>query len=478
MKAVIRCDATAGGGLGHLGRSVGVAQAAKAAGWEVVFVGSFDLPLARELLEESGADGEVPAPSASEDLAALAADLGADLVHVDHYGLDDGLRMALTAYGIRLANIEDGRFGRRPADLAIEPTPAAFAAPRPEDGTWRLVGGADWVPLRRRLLELRYSARDADEIAIMIGGSDAFGVTDWCLQAVARSGWHGGVTVISTQPRRDDRMRWLEPGANAAEILAGVRLAIVAAGTSMWEAIALDTPVAAVAVTDNQDTNYGCAVGTGAVTGLGRRHAGLDLEAAGQALGAALHAPLHPLSRIPIDGLGGRRIVEAWSRTVAPRIGFAVRPAGEADAALLFEWRNAPEVRAASRSVEPLDWPDHRAWLARAAADPHRRLLIVESDGVPVGTVRFDDLDTEGEVEVSITIAPASRGKGLASRVLEAATADRAHTGSLRRIVAELRSDNPASRGLFERAGFLRIDGPGSEPGFERWAHDITNLDA
>jgi RimJ/RimL family protein N-acetyltransferase len=103
---------------------------------------------------------------------------------------------------------------------------------------------------------------------------------------------------------------------------------------------------------------------------------------------------------------------------------------------------------------------DHRTWLRRVLADPDRRLLVAEHAGTPVGTVRFD---RDGDAwEVSITVAPAARGRGLAvpvllaaerdlGRVTEAAT-DGADGGVT--VRASVHRDNAASTALFRRAGY------------------------
>lgn len=125
-----------------------------------------------------------------------------------------------------------------------------------------------------------------------------------------------------------------------------------------------------------------------------------------------------------------------------------MRPATLADADLLLAWRNDPDTVTWSRSPDPVSRPEHVRWLAGALADPDRRLLIGEADG-PVGTVRFD---RDGDAwEVSITVAPASRGRGLSSAILAAAEATLDDDASL---IAWVHRDNKPSLALFERSGY------------------------
>ena len=130
------------------------------------------------------------------------------------------------------------------------------------------------------------------------------------------------------------------------------------------------------------------------------------------------------------------------------------REATEADAGLLLGWRNDPRTRQSSRSTAVVAMDEHLAWLRGVLADPGRLLLVVEHEDQPAGTVRFDRRDGDGW-EVSITLAPESRGRGLSGAVLaEGERAARDRLG-VRTVLAAVHQDNTASAKLFERAGYV-----------------------
>lgn len=120
-----------------------------------------------------------------------------------------------------------------------------------------------------------------------------------------------------------------------------------------------------------------------------------------------------------------------------------MRPATFDDAATLFEWRNDPVTRAMSSNTDPVPWETHLAWLSASLANPDRTLLICEEDGVPVGTVRVD-----GD-EMSWTVAPEARGRGLASIMI-------AMAGPQGRT-AEIKAENLASQRAARKAGFRLV---------------------
>ena len=117
----------------------------------------------------------------------------------------------------------------------------------------------------------------------------------------------------------------------------------------------------------------------------------------------------------------------------------------------------------------------HLRWLHATLRREDRRLLVGEQDGQPVGTVRWD-LDTRGEWEVSITVAPERRGSGLAGALLRAGEdwLQEAHPGELAAYLASVHVDNLASRRLFLGAGYLP-DLPADDEGFERFVKGVRS---
>ncbi|WP_326567647.1 GNAT family N-acetyltransferase [Amycolatopsis rhabdoformis] len=143
----------------------------------------------------------------------------------------------------------------------------------------------------------------------------------------------------------------------------------------------------------------------------------------------------------------------------------AAREATDADAELLLAWRNDPRTRQASRSSGVIDLADHLRWLRGVLASPDRVLLVVSEDAGPVGTVRFDR-EAPGEWEVSITLAPESRGRGLSRAVLAEGERWLSESHEVHVVLAAVHEDNAASAALFERSGY--VESAPAEDGF-RW---------
>lgn len=116
------------------------------------------------------------------------------------------------------------------------------------------------------------------------------------------------------------------------------------------------------------------------------------------------------------------------------------------DADLLLDWRNDPGTRLASHGAAAVQREEHVSWLTKSLSNANRKLLVAEENGVPVGTVRADFSD--GAWELSWTVAPAARGRGVAKRMVALLAHQIAQP-----IRAEIKTGNVASTLVAEHAG-------------------------
>ncbi|WP_040925505.1 GNAT family N-acetyltransferase [Saccharomonospora marina] len=153
-----------------------------------------------------------------------------------------------------------------------------------------------------------------------------------------------------------------------------------------------------------------------------------------------------------------------------------LRRATEADGRLLLAWRNDPETRRWSHTTNEIALEDHLNWLRGVLASPARELFVAETgDGTPAGTVRFDRLD-DTTWEVSITVAPQCRGRGLARRILAAGERELRDRGGGGTVLASVHEDNAASVALFRAAGYAEVRQPDSPTGrFRRLAKELED---
>lgn len=488
MRVVIHCNGGAAIGVGHVIRSLALAEEAVASGHDVTLVGEYDGQFLLSRLEAAAVDVARIDRTDEAALQQVVRGLGPDVVHVDNYD-----RVLLDPRGALLSNLEDSAFGRREADVVVDPTFGAETEPRDVAPPRALLRGSRYAPLRAAVLARRgeWQLRDeARRVLVVMGGADPLNLTPKALRALAETGLPLHVTAVVRPEARTAceavarsagpgmQVDLVPPVDDLPSLMAHQDLVVSAAGTSVWELCCLGVPAALVSAVANQWVGYSRVVAAGAAVGLGRSLDGHEREDAAKQLCEVLENPAtrQDLSRQAarlVDGLGAWRVVRAWEQlarsSAAPRSTaehrLRLRRASMSDAEALLRWRNDRLTREASRHPDEVRRDQHLAWLQASLERDDRLLTMVADDRGEVGTVRWDRVG-DAEWEVSITVAPERRGEGLSRSVLHAGEQ---HLLDARRDVlalyAGVRETNSASRRLFESSGYL-LDAPADQQGF------------
>jgi RimJ/RimL family protein N-acetyltransferase len=128
-----------------------------------------------------------------------------------------------------------------------------------------------------------------------------------------------------------------------------------------------------------------------------------------------------------------------------------LRPATEADAQLLYDWRNDPLTRRNSVDTVEVGWHDHVHWLSASLLRSDRQLLIAELGQEPVGTVRVDHANDR--CILSWTVAPRQRGHGVGKAIVQRAVVE----ARVAILFASIKEDNLASIAIAKACGFKRV---------------------
>jgi spore coat polysaccharide biosynthesis predicted glycosyltransferase SpsG/GNAT superfamily N-acetyltransferase len=556
MRVLLRCDGGGPLGVGHVIRSLALAEAAVAAGHDVLVAGKFEGSFLAGQLSSAPVKvvplgGRLPGDG-PRSLTDLVERVRPDVVHVDSYEAVFGeAPMRDEVFGdVVLSNVEDGTFGRRPADVVVDPTLGSELSPRPDDGSTWLLRGSRYMPVRRRVMDARRgdaagilaeadTANDpvARSVLVVMGGTDPAGLAPAAVRLLAGTGLDLEVTAVAVGENAERvraaaassrlTLKVLAPVDDLPEMMSGQDLVISAAGTSVWELCCIGVPMAVIWAVDNQRAGYQRVVAAGAAVGLGGPELGRP-EAGGPEVGAdegavsalrgaltdsRVRAGLVLAGRNLVDGLGAWRVVRTWEQAgrqlqTSPRglrsspgglrsspgglrsspgavpstadDQLVARPATPEDSRALWQWRNDAGTRAGSRSASEVPWLEHTQWLRSSLARDDRVLLVVEDHLGSVGTVRWD-VESEGEWQVSVTVAPGRRGQSLARPLLRAGEVSLSEMARSRGVgvtayLAVVHRDNHASLRLFETSCYVP-DLPPNPRGFMRFRKAAPVLD-
>jgi UDP-2,4-diacetamido-2,4,6-trideoxy-beta-L-altropyranose hydrolase len=502
MRVVFRTDASRVIGSGHVMRSLTLAEALRDAGAEVAFVARRHESNLNNLLRMRGfAVAELPEPQvrcatqadpvhaawvgadweddARETRLAIRA-LGArpDWLVVDHYGLDERWEADLRPEVARIFAVDDLADRRHDCDLLLDQNLVEGFATRylgklPDRSAAML--GPRYALLQPGYAELHPQVAPRTgavrRVFIYFGSVDPHGLTQLALRAFLDLSTNGiEVDVVIDDVAADPAgLRACAAGhANVhlhtrlpslAPLLARADLAIGAAGATSWERLCLGVPALVITVADNQRPVAAALERRGLIRWLGH-HDEVGLGGLRDALARYLAHGADTASsragRATVDGVGVRRVRTAL--LVDPDTPLVVRAAAASDEDLLLEWANDPLTRRNSFGRAIIGAEEHHEWLRDRLHARHSCLLLVieTQDGMPLGTARFDRIETGWKLNYSV--GAQYRGRGLGLRVLECALATlaRSHPGASW-VVARVMAANDPSHRLFRRLGFEAV---------------------
>lgn len=461
MKVLIRADASSAIGIGHLSRCYALAEVLLEGHDEVTLLTSATSEPLSERWKQKGASVRLirAAVGTDEDAIATASvtrSLRVDWLVLDGYAFDRRYRVNLDL-GARLLLVDDHGAAALTADLITNGNIYASPTLYP-DADARLLLGARFAMLRREFRETPAAERRSG-VLVSLGGSDPNGHTLRLLEALSSIDINGSVVIGPRYGQRSfvretaRKLGWatIDAPEHMATVLGSCEVAVVGAGLTTLEAIAMRTPMVAVVIADNQ-----VAVGE-ALTRLGLAlvTSGDSPEATASAVGRLLagaeaRAEMSRRSHHLMDGRGAIRVASAMREDL-----LELRPATLEDAGLLLDWHNDPATRAASFRQERASQEGHLEWLRRALDDEDRVVAMGEMQGKPVGVVRLDRVGDRAVI--SVTVSPDMRSAGLAAPLIRRGTAHARALGIVR-IDALIRPENVASRRAFASAGYVPSD--------------------
>lgn len=306
-RLLIRADAGRSRGAGHVMRCLAVAETARKVGWGVCMSADLSaLPWVRPWISDLEVE-MADAMNSADALVALAVETGANVILLDSYDFEDVRGRALKE-GVLLANFEDGAFGRRDADVAIDyALGAETATPAGSHGRIELRGIA-YAPIRREIRSARSERRPttdehrAGRVRVLMGGTDAHNLSSRLAEMLSSA----GVEALSPPA-----------GLGSVKALRTVDAVVSAAGVSAYELCCLGMPIGLVQMVANQQDNYDRLTDSGAATGFGTADRILsDPARFVTAVQGWLRAPdrlaqTAARARELVDGCGAERILAA-----------------------------------------------------------------------------------------------------------------------------------------------------------------------
>ena len=493
MNIVIRADASASIGAGHVMRCLALADALRCSDVLIQFIcrsldgdliehirsSGYSVSVLPDATDKSTGKKKSAKSEVSDTSWRIDADLTRDAILnlenkpdwliVDHYGLDIRWERELSDLVGQVLVIDDLADRDHQCDLILDQNFYIDADSRYDnrvpDHCVRLLGPRyallrDDFSMARERVGVRQSP--VRRVLVMFGGSDSANLTSVVLAAlkklylpdilvdvvVGQQNTHRAEIQATCQA--SDFTCYVQP-ENLAELMTAADLAVGAGGSTSWERCCVGLPCLTFVVADNQEKLVADAGEAGFLYAPDIDPT--DHDALARHILICIENPilLRGMSTRGmklVDANGCQRIIRAMG--ISP---VSIRVATNADCRDVFEWRNDSGVRQASMDSGRLNWSLHQEWYAQVLIDVNRLLLIGESGSKPVGVVRFDI--TNGVADISIFTVPGVGQKGLGSNLLLAAERfiqnERPDVTAVR---AEVLGSNVKSQRLFRNNGY------------------------
>ena len=263
--AVLRADASSSIGVGHVMRSLSLGEVLLDEGFGVELV-SFELaPSLQSLATSCGVEVVelTCAPRSSED-AQFVLQRNANLVVVDGYEFSREFFAVLEASSTPFAVVDDNaETSAQSPSAVINQNPHASASMYAHlQGNPKLFLGLQYAMVRKEVRDvaaMNLPSREG-EVFVAMGGADFLGLTAPIVEALAETGLQVRVAVGHANTQRAHIQKLADQLGNATLIeqqdyvssLASAHVAVLAAGSSLWEACAVGTPSIGLVVADNQ----------------------------------------------------------------------------------------------------------------------------------------------------------------------------------------------------------------------------------
>ncbi len=473
---VIRADASAKIGTGHIMRCIALAQAWQDRGGHVTFISHCESDALRKRILQEGfqflfLDNPHPDPSdLKQTLERLSAKCSLVL---DGYHFTPDYQKAIRDAGIRLLVIDDmNHLPHYHADILLNQNIHAQDLKYRCDEDTTLLLGTSFVLLRREFLKYRDFKRQipyrAKNILVTLGGSDPDNVTFKVIEALKllnEPDIAGRIIIGPANPHQETLRKAIVSAdfmaellinpPNMPELMAWADMAISAGGSTCWELTFMGVPSIILVSAENQAAVVEYLMNKKVIVNLGF-FAKCTKERISYAcktlIGSSIaRTSLSQQSIALINGSGPDHVIKAINRN-----NITLREVTCLDRELIWHWANDKETRKASYSQAHISWDEHIRWFDSVYRQKNHRFYIANNGSkTPVGQIRFA-IDGKDAI-VSFSVDPESRRRGYGKDILIKAAKILFNETNIEQISAYVKSENEASLMVFQKAGFRTV---------------------
>lgn len=479
---VIRADADAQIGTGHIMRCLALAQAWQDKGGDVTFISHCESDSLRQHLLNEGINliniekshpeqGDVECTL--ENLSVINHQQKANCwLVIDGYHFDAIYQKRIKEAGYKILWIDDyGHADHYYADLILNQNISAdesFYMHR--ESYTQLLLGTRYVLLRREFNRWKDWQREMPDVArnvlVTMGGADPDNVTlkvTQALKQIENPYLEAKIVVGPANPNMArleqeisdfTNFQLVKNTAHMPELMVWADVVVSAGGSTCWEIVFMGLPNIIIVLADNQVAvaaqlqNHCLSINMGWHNNINAADIAKSLE--NLLMSDVQRKKMLYSGKSCVDGNGSTRIINS---ILCEDI--ILRKASIDDCKLLWEWVNEPDARQSAFKSDFITFNEHEKWYQKKLDDVNfRQYIATNRDNKPLGQIRFDIKNSESEIDISVS--KDFRRLGYGACIIRKGVDNLIKTTKVYKFNAYIRNHNQASIMSFEKAGFSK----------------------
>ncbi len=396
-----------------------------------------------------------------------------DYCIVDSYLADQKLYEVISEKSCKCLFIDDNGRIEYPDGIVVNPSLNTDSIRYPKIDKNYLQGPV-YIILRKAFINSkRFINTEVKEVLITLGGSDVSNLTPTILNALCKSypefffnivigNAFNNIDEIESIESANIKLLYNLNANNMKEIMVKSDIAITAAGQTIYELLATQTPFIPIKIVDNQQNNMMGLKKYNLIENVLNYRSPFfikDLKAQfEELLDYNRRTEISASYGKIVDGLGSKRIVNSLLGFAATKEEVFLRIVKSEDIRDVFQLSNEDYVRQFSIHKNKIDWKDHVVWFdSILKSDDKVFYVVTDCTEKFLGQIRYT-IENKSAI-VSISLCQSITGKGLSHKLLfESIKRISEERKGLDGIIAFVSDENIASRKLFERVNFVLCD--------------------
>lgn len=397
-----------------------------------------------------------------------------DYVIVDSYKASKELYEIISKKSKRALFIDD--IGRLvyPEGIIVNPSLDSSHIDGSHSSNSILLSDPEYVILRDSFRDVKREdiSNEVKKVLIMMGGTDIRGLAPLIIDNICRNMLDIEFNIvtgskdmekINSQISKPNNITFYNnlDATQIMELMISSDLAITAAGQTIYELLATQTPFIPVQVIENQENNVKSLLKYNPEQ-IVLRYDDLDFL-------SNLNSALEIYSDVEyrknynlkykglVDGYGSKRIVDYLLKNMNKEHDINLRKVKSEDIKEVFDLSNQYYVRRYSINKDKIEWADHVKWFNSVLEDKNIAFYVVTDKNESfLGQIRYKIV--ESSATVSISLSEKLKGKGLSKEILNKSIKKIFdEEQSVKDIIAFVSENNIASKKIFEGLNFKRL---------------------